>query len=134
MTNDQPAGARYVFAVQFRLDPPSSDLRIEPSTFETTMFREADPPGEPGWQFFRDNLWRAEVNHPAHVRELAEEGLGVPVDSVAFRELRTTRSYLDALRAAIADDLGAFNADDVDEALTKYLGSSIHVVPAAELR
>jgi hypothetical protein len=30
-------------------------------------------------------------------------------------------------RAAIRDDLAAFRADSVDAALSKYLGSSIHV-------
>jgi len=47
---------------------------------------------------------------------------------VSFSELRTTEAYLDDLKAAIADDLDAFNADTVSEVLKKYLGSSIHVV------
>lgn len=133
MTDETPARARYVFTIVFRLEPTSRDLGVQPATFETTLFREADPPGEPGWRFFRDNLWRGEVNHPEHFGELAEDGLGVPVDSVAFRELRTTEPYLEQLRAAVADDLQAFNADDVDEVLNKYLGSSIHVVPPEDL-
>lgn len=133
MTDDTAARARYVFGIVFRLEPESRDLDVRPETFETTLFREADQPGEPGWRFFRDNLWRGEVNHPEHVRELAAEGLGVPVDSVTFRELRTTETYHEQLRSAIADDLQAFNADDVDEVLNKYLGSSIHVVPPEDL-
>jgi hypothetical protein len=39
----------------------------------------------------------------------------------------TDPEYLDALRAAVADDLSLFKADSVDEVLKKYLGSSIHV-------
>jgi hypothetical protein len=46
---------------------------------------------------------------------------------VTFRELRTDEAYLDALRSAVADDLGRFNADSADRALTNHLGSSIHV-------
>lgn len=134
MTDDQSAAGRYVFAVEFRLDPGSRDLLVEPATFETTVFRVADQPGEPGWRFFRDNLWRGEVNHPDHVRDLTEEALGVPVDAVTFRELRVTEAYLERLRSAIADDLAAFNADSDDEVLRNYLGSSIHVVPLADLQ
>jgi hypothetical protein len=53
----------------------------------------------------------------------------VPRDvAVSFRELRTSQSYLDDLRACIAENLDDFNAARVDEALSKYLGSSIHVV------
>lgn len=120
--------ARYVFSVRFRLEPSVDGVRVEPATFETTLRRAADPPGEPGWLFFRDNLWRGEVGDREHFRALAEDALGVPVDRVEFRELRTTEAYLTALREAIADDLTAFNADSVDEALKKYLGSSVHVV------
>jgi hypothetical protein len=61
------------------------------------------------------------------LREWAEARLGVPVRSVSFAELRTDRAYLDALRRAVGADLARFNAESVDEALTKYLGSSIHV-------
>lgn len=128
MTDHQPASARYVFAVRFRLDPDGGDLRVEPATFETTMYREADQPGEPGWRFFRDNLWRGELNHPDHFRELTGERLGVPVDSASFRELRATEPYYERLQEAIADDLDAFNATGVEAVLNKYLGSSIHVV------
>lgn len=125
---DSPTGASYVLAATVRIVPPSRDVHVEPSTFETTVFRDAAPPGDPGWRFFRDECWHGELNHPDHVRALLADDLGVAVDSVAFRELRTTPEYLAALRAAIAEDLGAFNAEDVDEVLHKYLGSSVHVV------
>lgn len=110
-----------------RLDPAERGVWARPDTFETTVFRAADPPGEPGWLYFRDNLWRGECGDAAHMRAVAEDTLDVAVDSVDFRELRTTRAHLDDLRAAVAADLDAFNAETVDEALTKYLGSSIHV-------
>jgi len=120
-------GARYVFRVTVRLDP-GAGFRTEPDSFETVLSKTADPPGEEGWLFFRDTLWRGELGDPAHGRRLAEEALGVRVESVSFSELRTTQTYLDALKAAIAADLEAFNADDVTEVLKKYLGSSVHVV------
>jgi hypothetical protein len=72
-------------------------------------------------------------SHPEHVADLLAEQLGVAVESVAFRELRTTPAYREELRDAVADDLAAFNADDVDEVLHKYLGSSVHVVDAEGL-
>jgi len=122
-----PPAAAYVFRVTVRLDPDESGVWAEPDTFETTVFREADPPGETGWLYFRDNLWRGDCGDEGHMRTVAEDALGVAVDGVDFRELRTSRSYLDDLRAAVADDLSAFNAETVEEALSKYLGSSIHV-------
>jgi len=123
-----PAGsAEYVFRVRVRLDPRPAGVRVEPATFETTLFREADPPGTEGWLFFRDNLWRGDLNDPDHFRDLTEEALGVPVLSVAFRELRTDAAYLDALESEIGANLDLFRADDVAEVLNKYLGSSIHV-------
>ncbi|PSQ18859.1 hypothetical protein BRD00_03695 [Halobacteriales archaeon QS_8_69_26] len=125
--DDSPGSARYVFRVRFRLDP-AEGVTTDPRSFETVLSRAADPPGEDGWLFFRDNCWRGELADAGHFRELTEEMLGVPVDSVEFSELRTDRAYLDALRDAVADDLGAFKSDTVDEALTNYLGSSIHVV------
>jgi hypothetical protein len=119
--------ASYVFRVQIRLTPERADLRAEPETFETVLYREAAQPGEDGWLFFRDNCWRGELNDASFFREETEDALGVPVDSVTFQELQTDEAYLDALKAAIADDLGLFNADDVSEVLRKYLGSSIRV-------
>lgn len=123
---DVPGDATYVFRVTFRLDPEPG-VAVEPGRLETTLEYRAPPPGEAGWLFFRDNLWRGEANDPAHLRELAGEALGVEVVTVAFRELRTDEAYLSALRDAIAADLVAFRAEDVDEVLHKYLGSSIHV-------
>ena len=119
--------ARYVFGVRFRLEPARSGVSVEPSEFETKMYREADPPGEDGWLFFRDNLWRGELGDSAHFRELTEEALGATVLSVDFRALRTDEEYLDVLEDEIEADLGTFNADSVPEVLNKYLGSSIEV-------
>jgi hypothetical protein len=67
------------------------------------------------------------VGDEAHARRLAEDALGVPVESASFSELQTSQSYLDELKAAIAEDLEAFNAETVSEVLKKYLGSSIRV-------
>lgn len=118
-------GAAYVFRVAFSL--AVRGVRASPRRFETVVEYPAPPPGESGWRFFRDYLWRGEVGDAAAACDLATEWLGVPVKSASFRELRTTDAYLDALREAIAADLDAFNAADPDDALTKYLGSSIHV-------
>ena len=120
---------RYVFRARIRLEPEHEAVSIEPSSAETTvtLFREAPEPGTEGWLFFRDTLWRGEAADDAYVRQLITEWLGVPVESASFRELQADEAYVDALKAAIADDLEAFNADTVDEALSKYLGSSVHV-------
>jgi hypothetical protein len=117
--------AAYVFAVAFRLDPDGAT--VDPERFETTMEVPASDPGTDGWLFFRDRLWRGEIGDEPSFRTLASDRLGVEVVDVEFRELRTDREYLDALRAAIAEDLGRFNADSVDGAMHKYLGSSVHV-------
>ena len=63
---------------------------------------------------------------------MTEAALGVPVVAVEFRELQTDEAYLASLRDAVAEDLAEFRADSVDEALSKYLGSSIRVVPGEE--
>ena len=122
--------ARYVFRVGLRLEADEPGVRLEPSTTETTVtcFREAPEPGTEGWLFFRDTLWRGEVSDAAYGRQLAEEWLGEPVESVSFRELQVDEEYFAALKEAIADDLAAFNAENVDEVLSKYLGSSIRVL------
>lgn len=119
--------AAYVFRVRFRLDP--AGVRVDPAEFETTLeLPAADPGGADGdWLFFRDNLWRGEAADERVLRETAADRLGVDVVGVTFRELRTDEAYLDALKEAVAADLDAFKADSVSEALTKYLGSSIHV-------
>jgi hypothetical protein len=120
--------AEYVLGCSFRLDPAPDDLRADPAAFETKLYRRADPPGEDGWLFFRDNCWRGELNDPEYLRELTEEALGVTVTAVDFRELRTDEGYLEALKAEIGANLELFNADSVPEVLSKYLGSSIRVV------
>ena len=123
-----PTGdAEYVFSVRVGLSPADPELRLDPATVETTLFRTAADPGETGWLFFRDNLWRGEVNDPDHLRESAEDALGLEVRSVEFRELRAEAAYVEALKAEIADNLDLFNADDTAEVLKKYLGSRIHV-------
>jgi hypothetical protein len=125
--------AAYVLRVRFRLDT-AEGVRASPEAFETTVERDAVTPGEPGWLFFRDHLWRGELNDEGPLRESLTTTLGVPVESVAFRELRTDREHLDALEAAIADELdagrGTFgNAGSVERVTTNYLGSSVHVRP-----
>ncbi|WP_129113103.1 LWR-salt protein [Halegenticoccus tardaugens] len=118
--------AAYVFRVRFRL-APAGGARVEPREFETVLRLPAAASGEEGWLFFRDSLWRGDANDERHLRERFEDVLGVPVSGVAFRELETDEAYLDALKAEIGADLGRFNADDVAEALHKYLGSSVRV-------
>lgn len=125
---DDEGEAHYVFRVRFRLDPAPSGVSVAPASFETTLERRADPPGEEGWLFFRDTLWRGEVTAPDHVRSLTEDALGVPVESVSFSELRTDERHLAALEDEIAATLDEFRADDVTEVLHKYFGSSIRVV------
>lgn len=117
----------YVFRVRVRVDA-SDAVRLAPDAFETTLRYRAPEPGSDGWLFFRDNLWRGEVNDREHARRFVEDELGVTVERVDFRSLRADRAYVDALRDAIADDLAAFNAESVDEVVSKYLGSSIDVV------
>lgn len=118
--------SRYVFSIRFRLDP-GRDVRVEPATFETTVYREAVPFGDGGWLFFRDNLWRGELNSPEHFRELTEDALGVSIERIEYRRFETTEEEYAALKEAIAADLGEFNADSTDEVLSKYFGSSIEV-------
>ena len=118
--------AAYVFAVRFRLDPDRG-LGVEPETFAVRLRRPADAPGDSGWLFFRDNLWRGDLADPKGFRDMTADALGVPVDAVEYRALETDREYYDALRAAIGDDLAPFNADSVDEVVSKYLGSSVEV-------
>ncbi|MFC6824236.1 LWR-salt protein [Halopelagius fulvigenes] len=120
--------AAYVFKVRFALET-APGVETDPRAFDAVVELDADPPGEGDWLFFRDALWRGEVNDERYARELAAEWLSAPVESVSFRELRTDEEYLDALKSEIADNLDLFNSDAVDETLTKYLGSSIHVRP-----
>jgi hypothetical protein len=118
--------AAYVFAVTFRLRP-AGGVWVEPETFETRLYRPADPPGEPGWLFFRDNLWRGELGDPEHFRDLSNAALGVEVESVEFRAFETDQRYLDELKGAIRAHLTEFKADSVSETLNKYFASSIEV-------
>jgi hypothetical protein len=125
---DATGEAEYVFGVRFQLDPTDDGVSVDPQTFETRVYRRADPPGENGWLFFRDNCWRGELADEAHFRQLTEEALDVPVVAVDFRELRTDETYLSSLKAEIAANLSLFNVDSTTEVLSKYLGSSIRVV------
>ncbi|MFB6134748.1 MAG: LWR-salt protein [Halanaeroarchaeum sp.] len=120
--------ARYAFAVRFRLEPRQG-VSTEPSTFQTRMYRPADEPGEPGWRFFRDTLWRGDAADDEHVRRLTEAALDVPIVSVEYRAFETDETYLERLRRPIAADLPEFKADDVDSVLTKYFGSTIEIRP-----
>jgi len=124
--------AEYVFRVTFRVRPIPDDTTIEPDQFDTVLHREAQPPGQDGWLFFRDHLWRGELGDSDHFRTLTEEALGVRVTSVSFSALRTSEAYLDALRTEIESNLEEFRAETAREALSKYLGSSIRVVPGSE--
>jgi len=119
--------ARYVFAVRVRLEPDAEGVTVDPAEFETRLSRAADPPGEEGWLFFRDNLWRGEVNDDEHFRRLTEEALGATVVSVEYRAFETDEEYFEALKDAVRANLETFNADSVSEVLTKYLGSSVEV-------
>lgn len=123
--------ARYVFGVTVRLRP-GANLEVDPATFETRLYRPADPPGEPGWLFFRDNLWRGELADPEHFRELAEDALGVGVAAVDYRALETDEEYLESLESAIEANLEVFNASSVSETVNKYLGSSVEVQSGPE--
>lgn len=116
--------ARYVFHVRFRVEPVR-DVSVEPNEFETRMFREADDPGDSGWLFFRDNLWRGELEDRKHFRELTEDALGVTVLSVEYRSFETDDEYYEAFTDEIADNLDVFKADSVSEVVNKYLGSSV---------
>lgn len=124
---DDDLDAEYVFAVELRLSPDAPDVRTEPASVETTLFKRAPSPGDEGWLFFRDNLWRGEVNDDEHMRLLAEETLGIEVRSIEFRELRTDEAYYERLKEEISENLELFNADDVPEVVNKYLGSRVHV-------
>ncbi|MCL9812769.1 LWR-salt protein [Natranaeroarchaeum aerophilus] len=119
--------ARYVFAVEFRIPTPSAELRLDPATFETKLYRAANPPGEDGWLFFRDNLWRGAVGDEEHMCKIASEKLGVDVESVEYRAFETDDAYLDELKTEIARDLDQFNADSVSEVLSKYFKGSLEV-------
>lgn len=123
--------ASYVFRVRFTLSPRRA--RIDPDAFETVLRIPAPRPGEEGWLLFRDALWRGEANDEEHVRRLCADRLpaGVEVLSATFAEFETDEAYLEELRDAVDDDLTAFRADSVREAVHKYFGSSIRVAGSA---
>ena len=119
--------ARYVFRATVRIEPQVAGVSLDPATFETTVFRAADPPGEPGWRFFRDNLWHGELSDSDHFRDLTADALGVAVDSVSFSELQTSEAYRAALLDAVDAELDEYNATSATAVLSKYLGSSIRI-------
>ncbi|PSQ16192.1 hypothetical protein BRC99_01100 [Halobacteriales archaeon QS_7_69_60] len=110
--------AEYVFSVRLDLSPADPELRLEPTTVETTLFKTAA------------DLWRGAVNDPEHLCESAEDALGQTVHEIEFRELRAEAAYVEALKTEVANSLELFNADDTAEVLKKYLGSRIHVIDA----
>ncbi|MFB6104752.1 MAG: LWR-salt protein [Halobacteriaceae archaeon] len=116
---------RYTFRVRFRLDPDG--VTVDPAEFETRMARPAVDPGTDGWLFFRDNLWRGEIGDESHLASLATEALGVRVVDIEYAAFITDREHWAAFREAIAADLEAFRADDVESVITKYLGSSVEL-------
>ncbi|MFB6069830.1 MAG: LWR-salt protein [Halanaeroarchaeum sp.] len=118
--------ARYVFAVTFRLEPEPG-VGLDPDTFETRLSRPAATPGEAGWRFFRDNLWRGEIADRDHFREITEAAIGATVLDVDYRFFEADEEYLTALRESIAADLADFKDDSVERVSTKYFGSSIEV-------
>ena len=88
---EKDRSARYAFAVRFRLDASTAEWRVDTRTVERTCYREAPLPGEPGWLFFRDYLWRGECNHPEHLARLVGEAFDLPVENIEFRGLRTDK-------------------------------------------
>lgn len=120
--------ARYRFRVEFRL-VPIPGVSVEPAEFETQVRYRAEPPGDEGWLFFRDHLWRGQISSPEHMRSVMGDALDVAVTAVEFRAFETDPAYLDALESAIEAELAAFRADDVDEVVSKYFGSRLEVQP-----
>jgi len=112
--------ARYVFAVEFRVPVDDPELRLDPETFETKLYRSAAPPGEEGWLFFRNNLWRGEVGDETHLRQLASEELGVDVDwtvgpdntGPAFHHMGTTRMSDDPSNGVVNPQLRTHDLDN----------------------
>ncbi len=120
--------ARYRFRVEFRL-VLMPGVVAEPAAFETQARYSAVPPGDEGWLFFRDHLWRGQVSSPAQMRSVMGDALDVAVTAVEFRAFETDPAYLDALQSAIEAELAEFRADDVDEVISKYFGSRLEVQP-----
>lgn len=118
---------RFAFAVELRLEPDTSAVRLEPTVVETRCLLAAPEPGEDGWLFFRDTLWRGEIGDEDHVRSLLADHIGLPVESASFRGFHVDEAYREALETEIAEDLAAFRADSVTEVIHKYLGSTLEV-------
>ena len=119
--------ARYAFRVRIRLDPEAEDVTVDPATVETTCTLEAAEPGEDGWLFFRDTLWRGDLGDEAYGKRLFSEKLDLEVESVEFAALHTDEAYFEALKSQIGDDLEPFRAETVSEVISKYFGSSLMV-------
>ncbi|WP_338729625.1 LWR-salt protein [Haladaptatus sp. DJG-WS-42] len=119
--------ARYVFEIRVRPESTRDDLTLSPAEMSVKLYKDAAQPGEDGWLFFRDYLWRGKLNETAPFRSDLEAAYSLRVVSVEFKGLQTSTAYLDALKDEIHGHLDLFNADTVDEVLNKYLGSSIQV-------
>jgi hypothetical protein len=127
-TDDDRPEAAYAFRVEFRLEADVDGVWADPDRFETVVYRTADPPGEPGWLFFRDNCWRGELSDAAGFRGVVQDAFAVTVSTVEFSELQTTAAYFAELKATIGENLSLFNAESTTAVLSKYLGSSIRVL------
>ncbi|MFC6990763.1 LWR-salt protein [Haladaptatus sp. GCM10025707] len=119
--------ANYAFSVRVRPRIGRPDLRLSPAEFELQLSKTASQPGDDGWLFFRDYLWRGNLNDEEYFRRELESALDMRVTSVSFSGLRTSPEYLEALKSEIRAHLDLFNAETVEEVLNKYLGSSIQV-------
>lgn len=119
--------ARYAFRVRVRLQPDETGVTVDPATVETTCTLKAVDPGEDGWLFFRDTLWRGQIADEEYGRRLFSETLDLEVESVEFAALHTDEEYLEALKTEIAADLEPFRAETVSEVISKYFGSSVMV-------
>ena len=127
--------AAYVFDVAFRVQP--ADASLAPNRFETTLRLHAPEPGDAteqiDWGFFQTRLWNGDVSDEGPLARAASEWLGVDVEQISFKELRTDQEYREALQDAVAADLPRFNAESADKAISQHLGSSVHVVPTEEV-
>lgn len=127
--------AAYVFDVAFRIQP--ADASLAPNRFETTLRLHAPEPGDEteqiDWRFFQTRLWNGDVSDEGPLARAASEWLGVEVEQISFKELRTDQEYREALQEAVAEDIRRFNAESADKAISQHLGSSVHVVPTEEV-
>lgn len=118
--------AHYVFRVRFRLD--AQGVETDPEAFETVVRFPAPPPGDDGWRFFEAWLWRGSLTDERRFRAVAEEWLSVPVDHVHFSEFVVSEAYDEAWEAAVAAELGRYNAESVREVRHNHLGSSVRMM------